>query len=192
MSTDLWNQRYANAAHGEAAWVLHEHAHLLPSQKRGQAQALDLACGLGANALLMAEHGLDVCAWDRSPVAIERLQSAAAAQGLNVAASVRDVAQEPPVAASFDVIVVTHFLDRALFPALLAALRPGGLLFYQTFTTERIEGLDTPSNPDFVLAPSELLHLCQPLRILAYREDGLAGDLTQGMRACAACVGMKP
>jgi len=187
MSADLWNQRYANAAHGEAAWVLHEHTHLLPAQ----GQALDLACGLGANALFLAECGLSVSAWDRSSVAIERVQAAAAERGLSIAASVRDVVLEPPAAASFDVIVVTHFLARELFPALLAALRPGGLLFYQTFTAERIEGLDTPSNPDFVLVPNELLHLCAPLRIRAYREDGLTGDLTQGIRARAACVGQK-
>jgi len=187
MSADLWNQRYANAAHGTAAWVLHEHAHLLPAH----GQALDLACGLGANALFLAERGLAVSAWDRSSVAIERVQAEAVARGLNVTASVRDVVHQPPAAASFDVIVVAHFLARDLFPALLAALRPGGLMFYQTFTTQRVDGLDTPSNPDFVLAPNELLQRCQPLRILAYREDGLAGDLALGMRARAACVGMK-
>ncbi len=33
---------------------------------------------------------------------------------------------------SFDVIVVSHLLDRTLAPALVAALRPGGLLYYQT------------------------------------------------------------
>ena len=186
MSTDLWNQRYAEAAHGEAAWVVQEHAHLLPAQ----GQALDLACGLGANALFLAERGLDVSAWDSSSVAIERLQTEASVRGLSVVASVRDVLHQPPAAASFDVIVVAHFLARDLFPALLAALRPGGVLYYQTFTTERVEGLETPSNPDFVLAPNELLQLCAPLRILAYREDGRVGDLALGMRARAACVGM--
>lgn len=187
MSADIWNTRYASAERGEAAWVVREYAHLLPA--RGN--ALDLACGLGANALFLAERGLDVSAWDSASVAIERVQAEAVARGLNVTASVRDVLHQPPAAASFDVIVVAHFLARALFPALIAALRPGGVLFYQTFTTQRVEGLDTPSNPDFVLAPNELLQRCQPLRILAYREDGLAGDLALGMRARAACVGQK-
>ncbi len=187
---EKWNARYAAApaAVGEAAWVLREHAHLLPRQ----GQALDLACGLGANALLLAEYGLEVAAWDSASVAIERLRTEAAARGLRLDAAVRDVLHEPPAAASLDVIVVAHFLERSLFPALLAALRPGGLLFYQTFTSERVDGLDTPSNPDFLLAPHELFQLCQPLRMLAYREDGLAGDLQQGLRARAACVGMRP
>ncbi|OYY75112.1 MAG: hypothetical protein B7Y40_01435 [Gammaproteobacteria bacterium 28-57-27] len=188
-----WNARYAaaDAGAGEAAWVLREYAHLLPTPTQGQGQALDLACGLGANALYLAGRGLQVSAWDGSAQAIARLQTEAQARGLTLTAAVRDVVEQPPEPASLDVIVVAHFLERRLFPALIAALRPGGLLFYQTFTTQRVEGQSTPSNPDFLLAPNELLELCQPLRILAYREDGLAGNLTQGMRARAACVGMQ-
>ena len=185
--TEKWNTRYATATLGEAAWVLREYAHLLPA--RGQ--ALDLACGLGANALFLAERGLAVSAWDVSSVAIERQRVEAVARQLSIAAVVRDVLNVPPLPASFDVIVVAHFLERELFPALLAALRPGGVLFYQTFTSERVADVSTPSNPEFLLAPNELRELCQPLRLLAYREDGLCGDLTQGRRALAALVGMK-
>lgn len=184
---ETWNARHAEARPGEAAWVLREHAHLLPA--RGD--ALELACGLGANALLLAGRGLKAAAWDFSPVAIERLSVTAEARGLEVHAEARDVVAAPPAPASFDVIVVSHFLERALVPHLIDALRPGGLLFYQTFTTERPEGGDTPSNPAFLLAPSELLRLFAPLRLMAYREDGLAGDLSRGMRAVAAYVGMK-
>ncbi|MGD9887959.1 MAG: class I SAM-dependent methyltransferase [Halothiobacillaceae bacterium] len=185
--TEKWNTRYASAPRGEAAWVLREYAHLLPA--RGQ--ALDLACGLGANALFLAERGLAVSAWDVSSVAIERLQAEATTRKLSVNASVRDVLNVPPLPASFDVIVVAHFLERELFPALLTALRPGGVLFYQTFTSERVTDVSTPSNPEFLLAPNELRELCQPLRLLVYREDSLCGDLTQGRRALAALVGMK-
>lgn len=190
MSTrvDLWNSRYADAERGAAAWALREHVHLLPAV----GDALDLACGLGANALLMAEHGLRVQAWDFSPVAIERLGEEAGRRGLAVHGEVRDVVAAPPAPASFDVIVVSHFLERGLFPYLIDALRPGGLLFYQTFTTERPEGGSTPSNPAFLLKPCELLELCRPLRLLVYREDGLFGDLGQGLRAVAALVGAKP
>jgi len=185
----VWDARYAAEPDvpGEAAWVLREFAHLLPSH----GQALDLACGLGANASFLAVRGLNTTAWDNSEVAMEKLQAYASAQKLRLLTAVRDVVAHPPEPASLDVIVVTHFLARALFPALIAALRPGGLLFYQTFTCEKIATLKTPSNPDFLLAPNELLHLCAGLRILAYREDGRAGDLTSGMRARAACVGQK-
>lgn len=184
---DLWNTRYADAERGAAAWVLREHVHLLPAQ----GDALDLACGLGANALLMADHGLRVQAWDFSSVAIERLEQEAVHRGLSLRGEVRDVEHVPPEPASFDVIVVSHFLERALMPHLVAALRPGGLLFYQTFTTDRVEGGGTPSNPGFLLQPNELLALCRPLRLLVYREDGPYGDAGQGMRAVAALVGAR-
>ncbi|MEF3194281.1 MAG: class I SAM-dependent methyltransferase [Halothiobacillaceae bacterium] len=184
---DLWNSRHAHAERGAAAWVLREHVHLLPAA----GDALDLACGLGANALLMAEHGLRVQAWDFSPVAIERLREEAGRRGLAVHGEVRDVLATPPAPTSFDVIVVSHFLERGLIPHLIAALRPGGLLFYQTFTTERPEKGATPSNPAFLLQPGELLELCRPLRLLVYREDGLFGDRGQGLRALAALVGAR-
>ncbi|MEW6765128.1 MAG: class I SAM-dependent methyltransferase [Pseudomonadota bacterium] len=184
---DIWNARHADGALGEPAWVLREHVHLLPAS----GDALDLACGLGANALLLAKAGLRTQAWDSSTVAIRRLREEAGRQSLVMAAEARDVVALPPDTGSFDVIVVSHFLERSLFPRLLAALRPGGLLFYQTFTTERVEGGSSPSSPAFLLAPNELLGLCSPLRLLVYREDGLAGDLSHGMRALSTLVGMK-
>ena len=78
-------------------------------------------------------------------------------------AEVRDVSLQPPAPASFDVIVVSRFLDRQLCPAIAAALKPDGVLFYQTF----VYGL---SNPDFMLAQNELLSLFCQLQVLEYHE----------------------
>ena len=145
-----WDARYQEAAApAEPALVLRDNLHLLPPQGR----ALEVACGLGGNALALARHGLAVSAWDLSPVAIKRLRGWAAESGLAVDATVRDVLLEPPPAESFDVLVVTHFLDRPLAPALAAALRPNGLLFYQTFSRESVSDCG-PSSADFRLAPT--------------------------------------
>ena len=188
MPQEKWNARYATATStGEAAWLLREHRHLLPTQ----GEALDLACGLGANALLLAAHGLNVAAWDSSSTAIERLRLEAEARRLPLAAEVRDVLLQPPAPASLDVLVVAHFLERSLFPALLAALRPGGLLFYQTFSVERPAGLQAPSNPDFLLQTNELLHLCAPLCLLHYVEEGAASALDSPLAGRAALIGRK-
>ena len=67
-----------------------------------------------------------------------------------------DVEQEPPQANSFDVIVVSYFLERKLAPALMNALRPNGLLFYETFIREKPQGVG-PSNPDFLLGENDIL-----------------------------------
>jgi tellurite methyltransferase len=120
-------------------------------------------------------------AWDLSPVAIGKLRDHAQAHGLPIRADVRDVERQPPDPDAFDVIVVSYFLERALAPALAAALRPGGLLFYQTWTREAVDDRG-PGNPVFRLAPNELLHLFPGLRVVAYREEGLFGNTTEGLR----------
>ncbi|MDX5333253.1 MAG: class I SAM-dependent methyltransferase [Gammaproteobacteria bacterium] len=184
-----WEARYreADPAAARPAEVLTAHVHLLPAQ----GEALDLACGLGANARLLAGRGLRTHAWDRSSTAIDRLSALAHAQGLPIQARVRDVVAEPPPAGTFDVIVVAHFLERALFPALAAALRPGGLLFYQTWTREAVSGRG-PANPAYRLESGELLRAFAGLRVLAYREEGRVGDAASGLRDQAWLVAMRP
>lgn len=183
-----WNRRYREAnAVGEPLQVLRDNRHLLPT--RGE--ALDLACGLGANALLLAEQRLNTHAWDISSVAVEALRETARQRGLHIAAETRDVLNHPPEPGRFDVIVVGHFLERALAPALMAALRPGGLLFYQTFSRLRVDD-SGPGNPAYRLAENELLQLFAPLGVRVYREEGLCGDTTQGFRNQAMLVGQKP
>jgi len=185
---DKWDARYRDAAGpGAPARVLADNLHLLPAN----GAVLDLACGLGANALLLAERGLTVSAWDISPVAIARLQAVAGERGVEVQAEARDVERLPPPPDSFDVIVVSHFLERDLAPALATALRPGGLLFYQTFTREGAGGRG-PSNPAFRLGPNELLQLFSGLRLVLYREEGDIGDAAAGLRGEAMLVGLKP
>lgn len=187
MMNKKWNQRYAQAAfHPQAAMVLEKYTYLLPQKGR----ALDLACGTGGNALLLAGRGLETCAWDISDVAINQLVHAEN-RPEHLQAEVRDVERHPPEPNRFDVIVVSYFLSRPLMTALVSALRPEGLLFYQTFTEQRIPGAAGPSNPDFLLKPNELLHAFLHLQTLVYQEEGLTGDLDQGVRNIALYVGKK-
>ena len=183
---DKWDSLYRTAERGAPARVLEENVHLLPVQGR----ALEVACGLGANAIRLAQHGLEVEAWDTSAVAVERVRRYGTEQGLALRGEVRDVLRHPPPADCYDVIVVTHFLDRELMPLLIEALRADGLLFFQTFTHRRCD--DTgPRNPAYRLYDNELLHLCGGLRIVVYREEGVVGDTTQGFRNQAYLVGQK-
>lgn len=183
-----WDQRYLTSDRYPApASVLTENLHLLPTS----GQALDLACGLGASALLLAQRGLDVVAWDLSAVAIERLQQEAAARGLRIPTQIRDVCERPPEPETFDLILVSHFLNRDLAPALSNALRPGGLLLFQTFSNEAVS-LCGPSNPAFRLKTNELLRMFPSLIVRFYREEGSVGDIRLGTRDVAQLVAQKP
>lgn len=183
---EKWDRRYDEAQQAPGALeVLIENLHLLPV--RGT--ALDLACGLGGSGLLLAERGLQTWAWDLSPVAIDNL--AKKADGLPLHAEVRDVVEDPPEPERFDVICVGHFLDRTLCPQIAEALKPGGLLFYQTFSLERVDD-SGPGNPRYRLAPNELLELFPRLAVRFYRDEGGVGDRSRGFRNRAQLVAQRP
>ena len=189
MSAQLkWDRRYIDAkiTDTSACDALKENCDLLPSQ----GNALDLACGLGGNAIFLARHGLSVCAWDISPVATGKLADYAAANQLDILANVHDVELNPPEPQTFDIITVSYFLNRSLLPLLSRALRPNGLIFYQTFTDQNWSS-QRPKSPDYLLRPNELLSAFSTLELRAYHEPGLAGNIHTGLRGQAWLIAQK-
>ncbi len=186
LQADKWNRVYSQADSSviQVSEVLIDNAFLLP--KTGA--ALDLACGLGGNALFLAQQGLAVTAWDISSVAVARLEAAADRQGLNINACQQNISSLSLAKSSFDVIAVSRFLDRTLTDAIIGALKPGGLLFYQTFTKEKTSG-QGPNNPNFLLERNEFLGLFSRLAVLFYRENSLCGNLQKGLRGEMQFVG---
>ena len=135
---EKWDRKYHNSSvdFPRPCYVLDDYGYLLPSS----GNALDIACGLGGNALLLAAAGLNTIAIDISEVAIDKLHGYSARANLEVqgvVASVSDhyLASVDEYQANFDVITVANYLDRNLFSALADLLAPGGLLFYQTYTS---------------------------------------------------------
>lgn len=187
--SDKWNAIYNSKKLAEdfsPAYILKEFHHLLPTQGK----ALDLASGLGANALFLAQHNLESHAWDISAIAIEKLKEISSSLNLDINTEVRDVVTQPPKANSFDIIVVSHFLDRQIMPDIIAALHQNGLLFYQTFTMARVQE-SGPSNDAYRLGKNELLDLCKDLDTIVYREEGTIGDSESGFRNEALFIGQR-
>jgi SAM-dependent methyltransferase len=184
-----WQQRYLALGRGEPqpARVLADNSFLLPPQGR----ALDLACGRGGNALFLARRGFATQAWDYAPAAIESLSRIAVREALPLQGVVRDVVQDPPPVDSFDVIVVSFFLQRDIMADLIAALHQGGLIFYETFVQDAVAP-SGPDNPAYRLADNELLRLFAGQRILSYQEHGSVGDPAHGQRNVARLVAQKP
>jgi SAM-dependent methyltransferase len=131
-----------------------------------------------------------VCAWDFSEVAVRRVRERAEERELPILAEVRDVVARPPEPESFDVVVVARFLERSLAPALMDSLRPGGLLFYQTYAGPRIAELG-PRNPAYRLRDNELLWMFRRLRVRFYRDEQGAGDTRCGLRGEAMLVAQR-
>ena len=184
---DKWNTIYREkSSKPTASLVLTSYSYLLPTQ----GNALDLACGQGGNALLLARTGLTVQAWDTSSVAISQLNRRAELEGFMIDAQVEDVISSPPLANSFDVIVVSFFLERTLCSQLYSALKPGGLLFYQTYCQQKTTQ-QGPTNPDYLLEDNELLQLFSQMKVRIYQQDALLGDPNEGLRNQAILVAEK-
>jgi tellurite methyltransferase len=162
----------AGVLRGPSTWLL-ENADLLP---RG-ATVLDVACGRGRHALLLASAGFTVSAIDRNPEAIDFLQTTAERLSLTIDTAVVDLETDPPPAlpsAAYDAVLVFNYLHRPLLPALRDAITPGGRLFYETFTTRQAER-GHPRNPAFLLRDGELAELMSPLTVMRSREGEFDG-----------------
>jgi len=153
----------------EPVAVLKNNIHLLHAQTTSL-KALDFACGFAANGRFLASLGYQVSGWDYSAQVVKKLNAFSQQQGLSFQAYQHDLENEKLPAELFDVIVVSHFLNRKLSVDISNLLKPGGLLFYQTFSGER-KNEQGPSNPNFRLKTGELLSLFADLQTLYYRED---------------------
>lgn len=156
-----------------APWLT-GHRSLLPTG----GDALDLACGSGRHAIWLAEQGFQTLAVDRDPLALERIDREAARRGLPIRTKTVDLENGQPFLepGTFDLIVVVHYLHRPLWPALVRAVRPGGVLLYETFTRAQA-ARGKPTNPAYLLEPGELLTLVRPLDVLASREGDFDGKM---------------
>jgi SAM-dependent methyltransferase len=133
---------------------------LIPAGSR----VLDLACGSGRHLRWLAAMGFAVTGVDRDAAAVEPLR----ALGEVIVADL-EAGPWPLAGRSFDAVVVTNYLWRPLWPALSAAVAPGGTLFYETFARGQ-ERHGRPSRLEFLLEPGELLQRCAGMHIVAYED----------------------
>ncbi|QQD18306.1 class I SAM-dependent methyltransferase [Spongiibacter nanhainus] len=172
---DKWDQRYRErSAPGEPCQLLQQFIDILPAHGR----ALDLACGLGGNADLLARRGLDCDAVDISQVAVDTLRDYAQEARLPIYAQQWDIESAGLPTGPYQVVVVSHYLHRPLLPQLPSILAPGGLLLYQTFN-DAGPVRRGPNKAAFRLQPDELLSHFKALDTLYHRQDfpvGVGGE----------------
>ncbi len=182
---EKWDAIYAHedkVAKPDPAWVLNACRELLP----GQGTCIDIASGLGGNAIYLAGEGYSVTAMDISSAATEKLQHYANNHSLDINAVVTDITAEGLAACRADLITNFHYLDRQLFPVFETVLNPGGVLVFQTFVEGKVANIG-PSSKRFLLAPDELASAFPGLTVLKYLDESANPDATHPL-AGRACV----
>jgi SAM-dependent methyltransferase len=148
----------ANASGTPSSWIVQWAGLIAPG-----ASVLDVAAGGGRHSRFFADRGHKVTALDRDTGALAPHPAIEAIQ-----ADLEDGSPWPLPGRLFGAVIVTNYLHRPLFPALLDALAPGGVLLYETFM-EGNERFGRPSNPAFLLKDGELLDLARGrLSVTAY------------------------
>ncbi|MDT3671187.1 MAG: class I SAM-dependent methyltransferase [Aromatoleum sp.] len=155
--------RFGGGSLAPSAWIV-RFAPLL----RAGGEVLDFACGGGRHARWLAERGFRVEAVDRDTGA---LASLATVPGVQVREADLENGPWPYDGRHFDGIVVTNYLFRPRFAALLDCIVPGGVLIYETFMLGN-ERHGKPSNPDFLLRPGELLERLHDGYLIVAFEQG--------------------
>lgn len=144
------------------------HLNLLPAG----GMVLDLACGSGRHARLLAAQGHPVLAVDRDA---EALSALADCPGVETLVADLEGADWPLTGRQFAGVVVTNYLWRPRLPEVCALLASGGVLIYETFMVGN-EVYGKPSNPDFLLRSQELRAVAAAagLREIAFEEGYVA------------------
>ena len=196
-----WNQRFSAPEYifGTApnAYLASKAQLLRPGQR-----ALCVADGEGRNSVWLAQRGLEVAAFDISPVGVEKAQRLAAERGVRIDFEVADVYGWRWPAASCDVVaaIFVQFADPAMrgfmFERMAQALKPGGLLIVQGYTPKqleyktggppRIENLYTPEMLRKAFALFEILELVEYEAVLG------EGSQHSGRSALIGMVARKP
>ena len=184
-SQSEWDAKYrlaAEAPPSEPASIVRELLPLLPS-----GPALDIACGAGRHALFLAARGQHVTGVDYSGVALDILEVRARRQhlslkridvfhppgrhrhgGLELVHTNLEETQLPDHC--YDLILCVQYLQRTLFPQMVRALRPEGVLLMETFTQAQLEFSGGPRNPAYLLETGELREALPELGVVFYRE----------------------
>ena len=176
-----WDEHYADPANRNwiAEPLLVEVVELLKPGK-----ALDVACGTGRNALYLASLGWQVTAVDRSPVAIAALQERDRRGAIDAQTADLEVGGFTVEAEAYDLICDFFYLQRDLFAAIRAGVKPGGV-FVGAIHLADASGDARPRNPAFLLRSGELRREFEGWKILFYSEAAESGHRRHAARIVA-------
>ena len=157
---------------------------------------LDLACGRGRNGLFLVRHNVPVIFADNNEAHLQFIQAALEDASPIAAQSEcwlvdfevdRGEGRNPLAGKVFDAVMVFNYLHRPLFPAIKEAIRPGGLIVYETFNQQQKQ-FGRPSNPDYLLQAGELRQVFDGWEIIS----DFDGEVSEPERAISRLIARKP
>ena len=142
-----------------------------PDKVPPRPRALDLAMGRGRHARLLARAGFLTFGVDVRLEAVREASARARSEGLIVHGWCADLTAGRLPSGTFDVVLVTRYLQRDLFPSIRQAVKsPGGVVVYETFTVNQRRHGCGPTSPDHLLEPGELARRLAGFEVLFYEE----------------------
>ena len=168
---DRWNEKYATDRYlfgKEPIPFLKQHVDLLP-----QGKVLDIAMGEGRNGVFLATRGFEVIGIDISRAGLERARALATSHNVSIKTRVADLEGMTLKQNAYDVIVMSYYMQRDLFPQIKAALKPGGMAVVETYNVGHLKYRPTFTR-EYLLATNELLQHFNDCIIIRYEayDDG--------------------
>lgn len=135
----------------------------------GQQQGLDIACGSGRDSVYLALQGWQMTAVDVRREMLAKLDEFAQYYQVNIKTQHCDCerALDPFTTfadAQFQLVSISRYLHRPLFPAIKRLIAPQGFVLYHTFM-QGSEAFGSPKNPRFLLAQGELASIFNDFRV---------------------------
>lgn len=163
-----------------------------------ESTVLDLACGNGRNGLYLINHGIPVTFADLKSEALDTVQQALCCLKSDQQALAHfwqvDFEQQAATLPhhAYSAVLVFRYLHRPLFDQIKHAVKPGGMIIYETFTEQQAQ-FGRPRNPDFLLKANELIETFQGWEVL-HSFEGIVDAISENdsPRAISQIVAIKP
>lgn len=174
----FWDSKYSDSKYvfgKKPAKFLAQNYEYIPNESK----VLDMGMGEGRNAVFLARKGYKVTGIDISSVAVKKAKMLADEYGVRINTVVASMNKYKIPNGSFDAIICFYYVDRQLHERMLAWLKPGGILIYESHTDlqKTVKGNER-YDQEYLLRPTELLTMFKGMRILKYEEPLHTGEFT--------------